>query len=83
MVLHREAGNAIYSASKDAGEVWETGLPEVKPLERWAGRRVKMTLNQFSFFFTVAKLLSLTKASAELRVSQPTITQQLRELAGC
>ena len=41
-----------------------------------------MTLNQFSFFATVAKHRSLTKASAELRVSQPSISQQLKQLEG-
>ncbi|MGE5219038.1 MAG: LysR family transcriptional regulator [Chloroflexota bacterium] len=39
-----------------------------------------MRLTQYSFFATVAKHQSLTKASAELRVSQPSISQQLRQL---
>ena len=39
-----------------------------------------MTLNQFAFFAAVAKHLNLTKASRELRVSQPSISQQLRLL---
>jgi DNA-binding transcriptional LysR family regulator len=39
-----------------------------------------MTLNQFSLFVAVAKCASVTKASAELRVSQPSISQQLRQL---
>jgi len=37
-------------------------------------------LNQFSSFATVAKHLSMTKASLELRVSQSSITQQLKQL---
>lgn len=51
-----------------------------KPLELWAAKRVRMTLNQFSSFAAVAKYLSLTKASKELRVSQPSISQQLKQL---
>ena len=43
-------------------------------------RRPSMTLNQFAFFAAVAKYSSLTRASAELRVSQPSISQQLRQL---
>jgi DNA-binding transcriptional LysR family regulator len=39
-----------------------------------------MTLNQFSSFAAVAKHLSLTKASAELRVSQPSLSLQLKQL---
>jgi DNA-binding transcriptional LysR family regulator len=39
-----------------------------------------MTLNQFSSFAAVAKHLSLTKASLELHVSQPSISQQLKQL---
>lgn len=45
-----------------------------------AAKRVTLTLNQFSSFAAVAKHLSLTKASLELRVSQPSITQQLKQL---
>jgi DNA-binding transcriptional LysR family regulator len=39
-----------------------------------------MTLNQFALFVAVAKSSSITKASAELRVSQPSVSQQLRQL---
>ena len=39
-----------------------------------------MKLDQFTFFAAVAKHLNLTKASAELRVSQPWISQQLKQL---
>ncbi len=39
-----------------------------------------MTLSQYSFFATVAKHQSVTKASEELRISQPSISQQLRQL---
>lgn len=49
-------------------------------LKPWAAKRVRMTLNQFSSFAAVAKHLNLTKASAELRVSQPSISSQLKQL---
>lgn len=39
-----------------------------------------VTLNQFALFVAVAKYASLTKASAEFRVSQPSVSQQLRQL---
>ena len=39
-----------------------------------------MTLNQFGSFAAVAKDLNLTKASAELRVSQPSLSLQLKQL---
>jgi DNA-binding transcriptional LysR family regulator len=42
--------------------------------------RSGITLNQFWFFAAVAKHLNVTKASEELRVSQPSISQQLRQL---
>jgi LysR family transcriptional regulator, transcriptional activator of the cysJI operon len=45
-----------------------------------ATRHLGMTLNQFALFVAVAKYASLTKASAELRVSQPSVSQQLRQL---
>ena len=53
---------------------------EARPLELWAARRVRMTLSQFTSFAVVAKHLSLTKASEILRVSQPSISQQLKQL---
>lgn len=39
-----------------------------------------MTLNQFTLFATVAKHLNVSKASQELRISQPAVSQQLRQL---
>jgi LysR family transcriptional regulator, transcriptional activator of the cysJI operon len=42
--------------------------------------RSGITLNQFWFFAAVAKHLNVTKASEELHVSQPSISQQLRQL---
>jgi DNA-binding transcriptional LysR family regulator len=42
--------------------------------------RSGITLNQFWLFAAVAKHSNVTKASEELRVSQPSISQQLRQL---
>jgi DNA-binding transcriptional LysR family regulator len=39
-----------------------------------------MTLNQFAFFAAIAKHENLTRASEELHVSQPSVSQQLRVL---
>ena len=39
-----------------------------------------MTLNQFTLFAAVAKHLNVRKASEELRVSQPSVSQQLKQL---
>lgn len=39
-----------------------------------------MTLNQCTLFAAVAKHLNIRKASAELRVSQPAVSQQLKQL---
>jgi len=39
-----------------------------------------MTLNQFTFLAAIAKHGSLTRASQELRISQPSVSQQLRLL---
>ena len=42
--------------------------------------RSGITLNQFWLFAAVAKHSSVTRASKELRVSQPSVSQQLRQL---
>jgi DNA-binding transcriptional LysR family regulator len=42
--------------------------------------RSGITLNQFWLFAAVAKHLNMTRASEELRVSQPSISQQLKQL---
>jgi len=39
-----------------------------------------MTLHQFKIWATAAKLGSLSKAAAELRISQPSVTRQLKML---
>jgi len=73
----REPLVEIDSPSKDCAATCDE---ETGPLKPWVAKRVRMTLNQFTSFAAVAKHLSLTKASAELRVSQPSITQQLKQL---
>ena len=50
------------------------------PVETAALRRFGMTLNQLASFAAVAKYSNLTKASLDLGVSQPSISQQLRQL---
>jgi DNA-binding transcriptional LysR family regulator len=45
-----------------------------------APRRLGMTLSQLASFAAVAEYSNLTKASLALRVSQPSISQQLRQL---
>jgi DNA-binding transcriptional LysR family regulator len=57
------------SLSSSAGD-----MPSAPP------RRCRMTLTQLEAFAAVAKYSSLTRASLELRVSQPSISQQLRQL---
>src|SRR6266508_1605235 len=70
----------VDSPSKPIDALFVENSGAARPLELWAAKRVRMTLNQFSSFAAVAKHLSLTKASLELRVSQPSISQQLKEL---
>jgi DNA-binding transcriptional LysR family regulator len=70
----------VDSPSKPIDALFVENSGAAKPLEQWAAKRVTLTLNQFSSFAAVAKHLSLTKASLELRVSQPSITQQLKQL---
>ncbi len=41
-----------------------------------------MTLHQLRIFATVAKHLNITKASAELHITQPSVSQQLKFLEG-
>jgi DNA-binding transcriptional LysR family regulator len=42
--------------------------------------RSGLTVNHFWLFAAVARHLSLTKASGELRISQPAISYQLKQL---
>ena len=70
----------VDSPSKPIDALCVENSGAAKPLELWAARRVRMTFSQFTFFAVVAKHMSLTKASEILRVSQPTISQQLKQL---
>ena len=70
----------VDSPSKPIDALFVENSGAAKPLELWAAKRVRMTLNQFSSFAAVAKHMSLTKASMELRVSQSSISQQLKQL---
>jgi DNA-binding transcriptional LysR family regulator len=51
-----------------------------KSLDALAARRIAVTLNQLSFLAAVARRRNLTKASLDLRVSQPSVSQQLKQL---
>jgi len=39
-----------------------------------------MTLHQLKIWTTIARHLSITKAAGELRIKQPSVTQQIRRL---
>jgi len=39
-----------------------------------------MTLHQLKIWTTIARCLSITKAAGELRIKQPSVTQQIRRL---
>ena len=81
MTLDREPDGDLTSPEKNNGGAC-AGTMAIAPLpiEQWVAKRVRMTLNQFSSFAAVAKHLSVSKASAELRVSQPSISLQLKQL---
>ncbi|MGH7930823.1 MAG: LysR family transcriptional regulator, partial [Candidatus Binatia bacterium] len=76
---HRRQNNVDSGAKRIAGN-FDSDFRGVNRVEENVTRRLGMTLNQFAIFAAVAKYLNLTKASAELRVSQPSISQQLRQL---
>lgn len=80
MIFDREAVGKIDSSLEDCGATGVESPKRAELLKPWAAKRVKVTLNQFSSFAAVAKHLNLTKASAELRVSQPSISLQLKQL---
>jgi hypothetical protein len=80
MTPDREPLGKIASPSEDCGATGVESSKRAELFKPWAAKRVKMTLNQFSSFAAVAKHLNLTKASAELRVSQPSLSLQLKQL---
>src|SRR4030095_8096331 len=80
MELAGHTQTEINLSGEEIGQVGDGRGREADTLQLWAARRVGMTLNQFVFFATVAKHRSLTKASVELSVSQPSISQQLKLL---
>ena len=80
MISDRQALVEIGSRSEDCGANGVESSKRAELFKPWAAKRVKMTLNQFSSFAAVAKHLNLTKASAELRVSQPSLSLQLKQL---
>jgi DNA-binding MarR family transcriptional regulator len=77
-MANRELRASGYGPSGDAtaGE----DFADSESLNPPVARRIAVTLNQFSFFAAAARHRNLTKASAELRVSQPSVSQQLKQL---
>ena len=80
MGSEQEALVEIDSPSEHCGANGIESSKRAELFKPWAAKRVKMTLNQFSSFAAVAKHLNITKASAELRVSQPSLSLQLKQL---
>ena len=80
MELAGHTQTEINLAGEEIDPICEGRDRNAEPVQLWAARRVSMTLNQFLFFATVAKHRNLTKASVELSVSQPSISQQLKVL---
>jgi DNA-binding transcriptional LysR family regulator len=80
MALGDKQRATVDSQTKRIGVDWAKNLPAIRSVDGKFTRRLGMTLNQFAFFAAVAKYSNLTKASAELRVSQSSISQQLRQL---
>ena len=80
MASDRETLLDIDSSFDSALGFSDESLQGASQLGLWAAKRLRMTLNQFSSFAAVAKHLNMTKASAELRVSQPSLSLQLKQL---
>ena len=70
----------IDSAAKRNGPGFDSDFRRVSRFEADVSRRLGMTLNQLASFAAVAHYSNLTMASAALRVSQPSISQHLRQL---
>ena len=58
----------------------DNGLGAGSRLDASVTRQLGLTLNQFALFVAAAKYLSITKAAKELRVSQPSVSQQLKQM---
>jgi len=80
-MLHHERRTELdILPNRGSGSLPAAGLRGVSDVDADAMRQLGMTLNQFALFVAVAKFSNVTKASAELRVSQPSVSQQLRQL---
>ncbi len=79
-MLDLDPGANPGASEKTAGAACSPALGAAPALSQWAARRVRMTLNQFGLFAAVARHGSVSRASAELRVSQPSISLQLKQL---
>ena len=80
MTSDRETVVEVESSFNSALGLSDESLHGDRSIQLWAAKRMAMTLNQFSSFAAVAKHLNLTKASTELRVSQPSLSLQLKQL---
>jgi DNA-binding MarR family transcriptional regulator len=80
MTRDHNQGKDIDSAAKRNGPGFDSDFRRVSRFEADVSRRLGMTLNQLASFAAVAHYSNLTMASAALRVSQPSISQHLRQL---
>lgn len=74
-----EYSNPGNGFSNPAGKI-SRGSGRSNPPAAGTSPRSAITLNQFELFEAAAKWSSLTKAAKELRVSQPSMSQQLKQL---
>jgi DNA-binding transcriptional ArsR family regulator len=80
MVLGDKRRASVDSQTERIGVDWAENFLGGRSSDSGATRRPGMTLNQLVLFAAVAKYSNLTKASVQLRVSQPSISQQLHQL---
>jgi DNA-binding transcriptional LysR family regulator len=78
MTFDQKPSSRVQTINGDSDPINE--LDGRNAFDQLAARRVAVTLNQFSFLAAVARHGNLTKASADLRVSQPSVSQQLKQL---
>ncbi len=80
MTLNQQGQAEIEPRSKEVISSFGGSVRATTGLGTGQLTRSGITLNQFWFFAAVAKHLNMTRASEELRVSQPSISQQLKQL---
>jgi len=80
MTLNQQGQAEIEPRSKEVISSFGGSVRATTGLGTGQLTRSGITLNQFWFFAALAKHLNMTRASEELRVSQPSISQQLKQL---